>query len=315
MSDPHFLYHVFPGDEFEGKRLDWSVAQLLAPISRSKISRAIKEGAVQVDGSLTQGKSILRSAQVVEVDLSFFEIPPLEAEPFTFPVLFEDDFLMIINKPAGWITHPAPGVRTGTVVNALLGSGRSLSSGSAPERPGIVHRLDAQTTGALIVAKTDEVQSRLQMNFQEHRIHKRYLAIVDGQWETRPEGFPIDLPLGRDPHHPERQSVLPGGREAHSLFLTRAIGKDTTLMEVRIFTGRTHQIRVHASAFHHPVLGDLIYGPKKQRYHPAHHLLHAVELEFLHPVTGAPLLIRAPWDAEFQKALDLQGISFDLNHL
>ncbi|MDD7592953.1 MAG: RluA family pseudouridine synthase [Peptoniphilaceae bacterium] len=290
---------IDPESDAVGLRADAGAAALFDGYSRSKLAQAIKEGRLVVNQETVRPKTILCAGDVISYDPTFFDLAPLRAEPFALPLLYEDDDLLVVNKPAGLVTHPTPQVRQGTVVNQLMGSGRRFAVGDDAERPGIVHRLDAQTSGCLIVAKTETARDGLVEAFRNHQVKKRYLAMVETKWDT--EGTLVDLPIGRDPKDPKRRTVRTDGREAKSLFRTREMSDEASLMDVRIFTGRTHQIRVHARAQEHPVVGDTLYGFRRQRHETGHHLLHAWQIAFAHPRTGEWIHVAAPWDDEWER--------------
>lgn len=301
----HFL--IEEEDDIQDIRLDAAVHALWGGASRTKIAKAIVSGYILVNDKKEKPRTIVHIGDTIRIDPSFFCIPPILPEEIDLPVLYEDEDLWIINKPAGLITHPTASVRTGTVVNALLASGRSYSTLLGEERPGIVHRLDAQTSGTLLLAKTDRAALALQELFRAHDIRKHYTAIVEGAWKT--EGQAVDEPIGRHPTNPQKQAVVSDGREAYSLFVTQKAKDEASLMEVRIMTGRTHQIRVHAAFCHHPVVGDTLYGYRHQRHRFSHHLLHARTLSFLHPFSHEKICVTAPFDAEFQRAFAVFGFT------
>lgn len=297
MRDEATWRSVDVDDEAAGMRFDQGAAVLFQEYSRSQIARGIKEGRVQLNGETARPKTLLRAGDRLSYDPTFFVVGPLRAEPFHLAVLYEDEDLLVVNKPAGLITHPTMHVREGTVVNQLLSSGRVFGVGEDAERPGIVHRLDAQTSGCLVLAKTDDARTHLVKAFRAHEVKKYYLAMVEGSWETT--GTVVDLPIARDPSDPKRRTICAEGKDAQSLFRTRALSAEASLMAVRIYTGRTHQIRVHARAEHHPVIGDTLYGFRRQRHQTQHQLLHAWQIAFVHPKSGAWIHVTAPWDDEW----------------
>ena len=220
------------------------------------------------------------------------EAPAADAIPLR--ILYEDDYLLVVDKPAGMVTHPAPGHSSGTLVNALLAHAPELAGVGDRARPGIVHRLDKDTSGLLVVAKDPATHAALAQQMKDHAMVKRYLALVEGAMPTA-EGV-IDAPIGRDPRQRLRMgllSVASGGREARTRFRTLEEHGGRSLLEVQLETGRTHQIRVHLAAVHHPVVGDPVYG-RAQRPLPPRQFLHAAHLEFRHPATGEWLTFDAP---------------------
>lgn len=304
-NDLHFL--IAEEDDVNGMRLDSALPSLWDEASRTQIAKAISAGRVLLNEKRVKPRTIVHNGDTIRLDPTYFSVASILPEDISLPVLYEDEDLWIINKPAGLITHPTASVRTHTVVNALLASGRPYSSLLGDERPGIVHRLDAKTSGTLILAKTDRAALALQDLFREHAVRKHYLAIVEERWET--DGLAVDQPLGRHPTQPQKQAVLPDGREAHSFFVTREAGEEASLMDVWITTGRTHQIRVHADYCKHPVVGDTVYGFRRQRHRFSHHLLHAWKLSFLHPFSHQRIAVTAPFDEEFQRAFALYGFT------
>ena len=301
----HKQFLIQSSDEIVGMRFDAGAAELLEDYSRSQLEKAISAGALLLNGKTVKARTKLKGGDSLSLDATFFRQTPILPEPIPLTILYEDDDMFVVNKPAGMITHPTDTVRTGTLVNALLASGRPLATLFGADRPGIVHRLDAQTSGALLIAKNDVTAEALKHMFQQHLVKKRYLAIVEGSWQT--EGTVVDKALGRNPKHPEKQAVRSDGRNALSCFTTIEAQTEVSFMAVDIATGRTHQIRVHAAYCKHPVVGDTVYGYRRQRHRFSHHLLHAWKLSFLHPFSHQRIAVTAPFDEEFQRAFALYG--------
>jgi len=236
--------------------------------------------------------------------------PELVPEAIPLTIVYEDSFLLVVDKPAGLVVHPAPGHPGGTLVNALLAHCPELAS-SGDRRPGIVHRLDRDTSGLILVAKSEKVRRALQRQFQDRQVHKAYLALLEGL--LQPSMGRIEAPLGRDPHHRQRMAVMPGGREAVTKYqvlelFTHPVGPvagDYTLVEAEPLTGRTHQIRVHFASIGHPVVGDPVYGRRKRRLPVPRQFLHAHLLGFDHPVTSEHLELEAPLPADLAALLEL----------
>jgi 23S rRNA pseudouridine1911/1915/1917 synthase len=296
MSELHQAYTVT--DEHAGTRLDRYLAAVVPDLSRTRAHTLIEAGAVRVDGRLGRASLLLEPGQSVEVSPATAApapsaLPPLAPEAIPVPIIYEDDHLIVINKPAGLVAHPAPGHPTGTVVNALLS--HLTPAGAAPsERPGIVHRLDKDTSGLMVIARDEVALAHLAEQMKEHRTIKRYLALVEGHMPV-PEGV-IEAPIGRDPRQRQRMalvSVVGGGREARTRFRVVREMRGRSLLELQLETGRTHQIRVHLAAVGHPVVGDPTYG-RPQAPLPPRQFLHAAHLEFEHPVTGAWMTFDAP---------------------
>ncbi|MFN7944597.1 MAG: RluA family pseudouridine synthase [Blastocatellia bacterium] len=302
--------------EAAGTRLDAFLAAQLGDVSRSAIQRAIESGDVTVNDRPAKPSYKVRAQDEIQVELP--EALPLEARPEQIPleIVFEDDELIVINKPAGMVVHPGAGVSSGTLANALVWHFNQLSQAGGALRPGIVHRLDVGTSGLIVVAKTDRAHLQLAAQFEQRTVQKSYLALVYGMVAAS-EGR-IDAAIGRDPRNRVRMAVRPAGQGRHALTLFRVVERfsDFTLLDVQIKTGRTHQIRVHLAHTRHPVAGDTTYDSgrlnnlKDQRIRAAleklnRPFLHAERLSFTHPVTGARLDFTAPLPAELQSFLNL----------
>ena len=283
----------------EPGRLDRAVAARLA-VPRADAQRAIASGRVLVDGRARPKSFQLAGGERVEVELDGIDEVPSEEGGVT--VRYEDDRLLVVAKPAGLVTHPTASRRAGTLVNRLLGMGLPLSSVGGPERRGIVHRLDAGTSGLLVVAKDDEVHELLTAMLARHEIERRYLALVRGVVEH--DRFAVEAPLGR---RGARVVIRHGtGKEAETAFEVRERFERATLLEAAPRTGRTHQIRVHLSSIGHPILGDRTYGgggDDAKRLGLARPFLHAWRLSFRHPVTGERVEVEEPLPEDLEEAL------------
>ena len=291
-----------------GERLDVFVARLLPELSRSRVRRLIDEGLVTLDGRLPAKAGVkLEAGQRVELTLPPPERTELAPEPIPLRIVYEDDDLLVVDKPAGLAVHPSPGHSQHTLVNAVLAHCPQLSSIGGEGRPGIVHRLDKDTSGLIIVAKHDAAHLSLARQLKERRVEKRYLALVEGRVEP-PEGV-IEAPIGRHPRHRQRMAIVEGGREARTGYRLLREVDGHSLLEVRPETGRTHQVRVHLAAIGHPVVGDALYGPRRARSSPLRrHFLHAHGLAFRHPTTGERLELEAPLPEELAQALaEIEG--------
>ncbi|HET7870197.1 MAG TPA: RluA family pseudouridine synthase [Actinomycetota bacterium] len=280
------------GEEFEAMagRLDTVVADRLS-LTRADAQRAIAGGRVLVDGALRPKSHRLAGGERVFVDLTGMGDAPPEGP--SVEIRYRDPSLLIVSKPAGLPTHPTVGRLTGTLVNRLIGMGLPLSSEGRPLRPGIVHRLDAGTSGLLIVASTDQAHQALTAMLRRHEVDRRYLALVRGAVEH--DRFAVDAPLGRVGSRIRVRSVT--GREAETRFEVRDRFDRATLLEAAPTTGRTHQIRVHLSAVGHPVLGDRAYGgggDDAKRLGLTRPFLHSWRLSFDHPITGARIEVEDP---------------------
>jgi 23S rRNA pseudouridine1911/1915/1917 synthase len=283
-----------------GARLDAFLARQLPQFSRSQIQRLIRDGHVQVAGA--RPKPSLVVWEGLAADVSVAEPEPIDPQPEALPVsiLHDDPALVVIDKPAGMVVHPAAGHRTGTLVHALLHHVGGLSGIGGRERPGIVHRLDRGTSGVMVVAKTDAAHRALAQQFHDRQIDKEYLALV---WGRVAAGTTMDLPVGRHPR--QRQKMSTRARRGRSA-VTRVLDAESiaglTLVRVAIATGRTHQIRVHLADAGHPVAGDAVYGGVRGRLPPRlapigrleRPFLHAARLRLVHPETSRPMTFEAP---------------------
>ena len=285
-----------------GKRLDQMLHERLPQYSRSRIQQWIQAGRVLVDGIPKRSSHPLRAGEAIDVEPA--EAPPLRAVPEAIPlaVLYEDQDLVAIDKPAGMVVHAGAGVHSGTVVNALLYRFGALSGVAGALRPGIVHRLDRYTSGVLLVAKNDDAHRRLAEQFSGRQVEKVYLALVHGK--VKHESGRMDRPIARDPVRRTRMTArLESGRAAWSEYRVLRRFERFTLLEVRIGTGRTHQIRVHLSSIGHPVAGDTLYGaPAKVEGRPplGRFFLHAHRIRFHQPSTGEEVAVESPLPAELE---------------
>jgi 23S rRNA pseudouridine1911/1915/1917 synthase len=304
--------------EEAGQRLDRVVTAHCAELSRTRIQELIEAGLVFIDGrAATKGSQHLRRGERITVEAR--ERPPLhaEAESIALEILYEDDDVIAVNKPAGMTVHAGAGNSRGTLVNALLGRGLSFSRSQDLLRPGIVHRLDKETSGVILVAKNDAAHAKLGEAFRQRAVKKTYIALVQGLLLAT--SGRIELAIGRDPKRRTRmaavQKARPGAalrtaREARTDWRALASIDSTTLVEVQLHTGRTHQIRVHFSALKHPVVGDTLYGAASQLRAGkivlpplGRNFLHAARLGFAHPRTGEWVVLHAPLPSELRTFL------------
>lgn len=286
-----------------GERIDRYLARLVPGSSRSHLARLFSEGRVTLDGRPCRKNHRLRTGETVEMVFLPPESPEVGPEAIPLSVLYEDRDIVVVDKPRGMVVHPAPGSPGQTLVNALLAHCGDLSGINGVLRPGIVHRIDKDTTGIIVAAKHDAAHRGLARQFHDHTITRRYTALVHGT--IGGSAGRIEAPIGRDPRDRKRMAVTPGaGREActHYRVLRRYPG--FTLVELTLETGRTHQIRVHMEYIGHPVAGDPRYGPRRAAPGGVRgQLLHAGHLGFSHPVTGEPMEFQTPPPADFQSVL------------
>jgi 23S rRNA pseudouridine1911/1915/1917 synthase len=314
-AEPRLL---IPSSADSGERLDRFLAAQCPDLSRTRVQELIESGRVQLDGKpVDKGSVHLRGGEKISIEITERPAIVAKAEAIPLEVLYEDEDVIAINKPAGMTVHAGAGNPSGTLVNALLGRGLQLSKGGDPLRPGIVHRLDKETSGVILVAKNDATHAKLGEAFQQRAVKKTYIALVQGILKEKTGS--IELAIGRDPIHRTRMATprkswrgaaIANPRHARTDWRSLAVLDSTTLVEVQLHTGRTHQIRVHFSALKHPVIGDTLYGaaanlrigkitlPKLER-----NFLHAARLAFTQPRTGAWLEVRAPLPAELRDFL------------
>ena len=328
MDTPHSpeVFVVSPKDA--GQRLDIVVSRYSPGQSRSKIQKLIENNGVVLNGNAVKKNSRPKAGDSIAIDWTKaddFGQSTVAAQNIPLEIIYEDDYLLAINKPAGMVVHPGNGNRGGTMVNALLYHIHSLSHGSAIERPGIVHRLDKDTSGVILVAKTDTVHGALARMFFEHTIEKYYVALCAG---LRPaEHAIIDMPLGRNRRDPIKRSVQTDGKNARTEYWLLHHACGVSVVGIRPHTGRTHQIRVHFSSHGFPILCDPLYGggndrvetlavldrPKAYKIYKCfdRHALHARKISFKHPVTQKPMMLVAPFPEDFLAAFEMLG--FDPN--
>ena len=316
--DPEFQIHNFHtfsiSDENAGERLDTFLANRIESWSRARLQQLIEDGEVIVNGHGVKSSYKLRANDQIEVELAASPVAGFVAEDIPIEVVFEDEELIVVNKPAGMVVHPAAGVPSGTLANALAFHFQQLSQFGGAARPGIVHRLDRGTSGLLVVAKTEAAHEDLANQFRAREVFKSYVALVHGQLEKR--NGQIDQPIARDARNRTRMAVVRGGREALSLFRIREGYDRFTLLDIELKTGRTHQIRVHLAWLKHPVVGDEIYGGGRDKTvsNPViksaigklqRQFLHAERLAFLHPRTREKLRFNVPLPVDLTQLLDL----------
>ena len=315
----------------EGTRLDRFLASVLGDQSRSQIQRLIKDGYVRVAGREVKANQPVRPGQEIAVDVPAPADAAPQPEALPLPILYQDADLIVVDKPAGMVVHPAAGHSGGTLVNALLHHVDDLSGIGGEKRPGIVHRLDRGTSGLMVIAKRDKAHEELARQFHDREVEKEYIALV---WGEVMAGRRIDAPIGRDPINRKKMSAagprasernrLRRSREAVTRIVrTEAFGRALTLAHVAIHTGRTHQIRVHLSAIGHPVVGDPLYGGVHRRVpgdlravtHLSRPFLHAARLAFTHPSDGRRMEFESPLPSDLQSVVDELEETFHADRL
>lgn len=302
MGNEAQFYEAGVALEYNGERLDVFVA-MLADITRSRAGALIREGRVQVDG-IVQAKTgfKLKAGNAVSVEIPQAAPATVEAEDIDLNILYQDADVAVVFKPSGMVVHPAAGNESGTLVNALLKHLDNLSGIGGEIRPGIVHRIDKDTSGLLLVAKNDKSHVSLSEQIKAHTVHRAYRAIVIGGF--RQDSGTVDAPIGRHPTDRKKMAIVPDGRNACTHWTVLEPLKGASLIEARLTTGRTHQIRVHMASIGHPVLGDPVYGPKKSPYPVSGgQLLHAYRIGFVHPTTGEEMIFEAPPEPRFENWL------------
>ncbi|MCQ8104493.1 23S rRNA pseudouridine(1911/1915/1917) synthase RluD [Methylomonas sp. SURF-2] len=298
-------------EELAGMRLDQCLAEIFPDYSRSKLQTWLKDGRVLVDGEQRKGREKMDGGEEIELDAEAEQVVEYDPEDIPLDIVYEDDCLLIVNKPAGLVVHPAVGNWSGTLVNALLNHVPSLDT---LPRAGIVHRIDKDTSGLLMVAKTLQAHNSLVEQLQERSIHREYLALVKG-WMTA--GGTVDQPIGRHPVDRKRNAVRRDGKEAVTHYRLEQRFKRHTLIRVKLETGRTHQIRVHMAHINYPLVGDQTYGGRFQmpaECNPAlaealrnfkRQALHATKLGLEHPETGEYMEWEQAMPADMQNLIDL----------
>jgi 23S rRNA pseudouridine1911/1915/1917 synthase len=273
-----------------GERLDVFVARLMPDLTRSRVKKLIDEGHVRVDDEHAKAGVRLEPGQRVIVDVPAPSASSAEAEEISLDILYEDEDIVVVNKPAGMTVHPAPGHAAHTLVNAILAHCTDLSGIGGVQRPGIVHRLDRDTSGVILVAKNDAAHNALARQLKERSVEKTYLALVEGT--PKPAEGVIDAPIARDPRNRQRMAIVEGGRESITAYRVVERFAGYALVEARPKTGRTHQIRVHLAAIGHPIAGDRVYGHGSRDI--PRQFLHASRVVFTHPRTGERVEFEAP---------------------
>jgi len=311
-SEPDSFTFTVPEADV-GARLDAFLASHIEGWSRARLQRLIEDGDVLVNGRAAKASYKLRANDEIEAELTALPTTSFLPEDIPIDVVYEDDDLIVLNKPAGIVVHPGAGAKTGTLANALAFHFQNLSTAGGVARPGIVHRLDKDTSGLLVAAKTESAHENLGEQFRVREVYKSYVALVHGQVES--DRGEIDEPIARDPRHRTRMAIVRGGRSALSIYRARERFNRFTLIDVELKTGRTHQIRVHLAWIKHPVVGDETYGSgrdntvadpviRSQIGKLGRQFLHAEKLGFTHPKSGERLKFTSPLPSELEKLLN-----------
>src|ERR1043166_5674523 len=311
-STDHEIVTFQVAAEDAGVRIDSYLATRIAGWSRARLQRLIETEDVLVNGKPAKPSYKLREHDELEIELVAPSTTSFVPEPIPIDIVYEDESLIVVNKPAGLVVHPAAGIHSGTLANALAYHFQSLPASAGSIRPGIVHRLDRDTSGLLVVAKTEAALENLSDQFRDRTVFKSYIALVHGRVDN--SAGRIDQPLARDPANRTRMAVVRGGRSALTLYTVRKHYQRFTLLDVELKTGRTHQIRVHLMWLHHPVVGDETYGGGRDNNiqdarlrsmvrNLRRHFLHAERLAITHPTTGARLEFHATLPNELSNLL------------
>lgn len=298
-------YFTFAAEkEDAGQRIDVFLADNMEALSRSGIQRLLEQGHIRLNGGGVKANYRLREKDVMDIEIPEAKETEILPENIPLDILYEDEAVIVVNKPQGMVVHPAPGHYTGTLVNALLfHCGDGLSGINGEKRPGIVHRIDKDTSGVLMAAKTNAAHQFLAEQLAQHSITRKYNAIVFNGFSE--DAGTVDKPIGRSPQERKKMAITEkGGRRAVTHYKVLERLEKFTLIEAQLETGRTHQIRVHMASIGHPLLGDLVYGPKKQPFSLAGQTLHARVLGFQHPLTGKYMEFEAPLPPYFETLLE-----------
>lgn len=286
------LEYLLVEEEMEGERLDSFVSDMLEELSRSMVQTLIKEGKVRVAGQAAKASYRVKSGEEIQVELPELQAVKIEAQNIDLPIIYQDEDLVVVDKPKGMVVHPAHGNWDGTMVNALLYHVKDLSGINGEIRPGIVHRLDKDTSGVMVAAKNDFAHRSLAEQIRVHSINREYIALVHGL--IKENLGTIDAPIGRSKQDRKKMAVVKDGREAISEYEVLERFTNYSLVRVKLLTGRTHQIRVHFAYIKHSVVGDPLYGSNRKHFNIDTQALHARLLGFVHPRTGEYMEFESP---------------------
>lgn len=290
-------------EEDAGERIDKYLADMLPDLTRSYLQKVMKQEQVLVAGQPVKANYKLKAEDVVDITIPDAVEPDIKPENIPLDILYEDDYILVVNKPKGMVVHPAAGHNSGTLVNAVMYHCRENLSGiNGVLRPGIVHRIDMDTTGSLIICKNDMAHNHIAEQLKVHSITRKYRAIVHGV--IKEEEGRVEAPIGRHPVERKKMAINEkNGKPAVTNYKVLERFRDFTYVECQLETGRTHQIRVHMASLHHPLLGDAVYGPAKCPYKLQGQTLHAATIGFEHPATGEYLELTAPLPEYFDELL------------
>ncbi|MDO4535338.1 MAG: RluA family pseudouridine synthase [Clostridium perfringens] len=292
-------------DRYNGLRADKALSLIFEDLSRSFIQNLFEKDKVLINGKVSKGKVKLVSGDSIKIDIPEPEELKVQGENIPLEIIYEDKDVIIVNKPKDMVVHPAPGNYNGTLVNALLYHCSDLSGINGVIRPGIVHRIDKDTSGILVIAKNDLAHNDLAAQFKEHSIKREYYALVEGRIK-KDEGT-IDAPIGRHPNNRLKFAVSDGGKRAVTHYKVLEVFNSCTLVKCTLETGRTHQIRVHMAFIGHPLVGDTVYGLKKQKLTNSGQVLHAKTLGFIHPSTKEYVEFNSNLPKEYKEILRKLG--------
>lgn len=304
MTETTFLVE----EEYEGERLDKYLSAVMEDLSRSYIQKLWKQNAVTLNGKAVKASTRLAAGDVVWLQIPEATVPEILPEKMDLDIVYEDSDVILVNKPKGMVVHPAPGHYTGTLVNGLMEHCTDLSGINGSLRPGIVHRIDMDTTGILIACKNDRAHNCIALQLKEHSITREYRALVYGN--IKEDSGTVDKPIGRNPSDRKKMAIVPDGRHAVTHYRVLERFGDCTWIACRLETGRTHQIRVHMASIGHPLVGDQVYGPASGKLAGIGvaglqgQCLHAGILGFVHPSTGAYMEFEAPLPAYLENMLE-----------
>ena len=297
-------------DLTEENRLDAYLKEYMPDFSRSKISQEIKSGNITVNSNIVKPSYIVKSGDIIEIQTKE-NITQIEPENIGLEIIYEDDNMLVVNKPSGMLTHPTAIEKSGTLVNALLFKyGNNLSTINGEYRPGIIHRLDRNTSGLLMIAKNNKTHEWLTNHIKQRNITKKYRAVVKGV--INEDEFTINKPIGRNPNQPHKMAIREDGKESISKIKVIKRFKNATYVEIQLITGRTHQIRVHMASVGHIVYNDTLYGFGKMKIRTDEQVLQSYSLAFPKPFTGEIITCEIPPDSKITKVLDFL-ISFENN--